>query len=146
MLLFSVNISFGQKKFPSFENKEALVNLEQFPGEPSKPYQLIIYAAVGCGISSFLIDELADFQHTDLVDVIIIEWDDPETIKHHKQEKLNKFPIWSNEILKARMKRKKTFPQYMIYRERELIYHNLGANAYTMETLNKIFDRLRQAG
>lgn len=145
VLLLSTNISFGQKKFPKFENKEALVNPELFSGELSKPYQLVVYAALGCGFSAFLIDELADFQHTDFVDVVIIEWDQPEAIRHHMADKLNEYPIWSNAVLKAKMRRKKAFPQYMIYKNQELLYHNLGAHAYSMDNLNLIFKRLKEA-
>lgn len=145
VLFFSVNSGFGQRKFPKFENKEALVNPERFSGELAKPYQLIVYAALGCGISAFLIDELADFQHADFVDIVIIEWDEPEAIRHHMTDKLNEYPIWSNKVLKAKMRRKKAFPQYMIYKNQELLYHNLGANAYSIDELNMIFKRLKEA-
>jgi hypothetical protein len=145
LLLFSFSSTFGQKRFPNFENKEALVNPKKFSGELSKTYQLIVYAALGCSISAFLIDELADFQHADFVDVVIIEWDEPEAIRHHMEDKPNEYPIWSNTVLKAKMRRKKAFPQYMIYKNHELIYHNLGANAYSMDNLNLIFKRLKEA-
>lgn len=134
-----VNNSYGQNELPKLD-ANALVNQSFDLKSFSKPYTVVLYGGVGCGYSKFLIQNLHVLNECrSICDIVLIMDQSKDSIVKHMPEVLQQYPVFSNELLQYRLKKKNDiFPQLLVFKNQVQINHIVGVKEGMLTNTKKL--------
>jgi hypothetical protein len=113
----------SQEKFPELTN-DALVGTQTSNVSQQKPYKLVVFGAIGCSYSRFLIDQLNYFDDCEQLEIIILLEDSKEAILKEYPELIKTYRVYTNEILNYKLSKKQDItPQTFLFKnDEQLLY------------------------
>lgn len=108
-------------------------------GSDGKPYMVLVYGAVGCGYSRYLIDNLNQLTPcSDSAEVLVLLDNSKEEIEQHMVGHLDSLVIFSNTVLGHRFKKKNGYyPQVFVFHEGNEIMHIMGVKKGMLTRIRK---------
>lgn len=132
---FILSVS-AQEQLPQFNN-EALISPDSINILEKTEYKLLVYGAINCSYSRYLIDNLIIFNDCKNLEIIILLNDSRDFILQEYSEIIKKYKVYSNEILKHSLKRNNDFtPQTFLFKEGEEILHVKGVKKKIFVKIN----------
>lgn len=126
MLLTFTKIALSQEQFPVFTS-EALVKSDSTILLKKGEYKVIVYGAIGCSYSRYLIDHLYAIDTCEKLEIIIVLNDPKDAISTEYPELIKKYSVYTNDILKYRLKKDNTItPQTFLFKNNEQLLHVKG--------------------
>lgn len=119
-------IALSQERFPIFSNG-ALIKSESAVILKNGEYKLVVYGAIGCSYSKYLIDNLNVFDDCQKLEIIILLNDTKDAILNEYPELIKRYRVYSNDILKYRLNKNNDItPQTFLFKNDEQILHVKG--------------------
>ena len=119
ILVFTVSTSFSQKQIPNFSEKGLMGSVSAAQIADSD-YKLLVYGAVNCSYSKYLIENLNAFDDCDALEIVILLNDSKNKIESEYPELIKKYRVYSNDILQYQLDKKNDlFPQTFLFKENE---------------------------
>lgn len=108
-------------------------------GSDGKPYTVLVYGAIGCGYSRYLIDNLNQLTPcSDSAEVLVLLDNSKEEIEQHMAGHLDSLVIFSNTVLGHRFKKKNGYyPQVFVFHEGNEIMHIMGVKKGMLTRIRK---------
>jgi hypothetical protein len=127
LIIFFSTTGWSQSvDLPDFDEAALVSTVSR--GSTAKPYTVLVYGAIGCGYSRFLIDNLDQLtQCADNAEVLVLLDNTKEEIGQHMSGHLDSLVIFSNAVLEHRFKKKNGhYPQVFVYHQGKAIMHIMG--------------------
>ena len=137
LLLIIGNQAQSQNQFPEF-TVEALVNPDSIQFPKTKQYTLLIYGAIGCSYSRYLIENIGVFDSCQNTEIVLLLNDDKESIMEFYKDELDKYRIYSNVVLQYKPKKNNDItPQTFLFDSSKQIFHVKGIKKRMFKKINK---------
>lgn len=118
--------AISQEQFPIFTD-EALIKSDSAGISKSGEYKLLVYGAIGCSYSKYLINNLNAFDNCQKLEIIILLNDTKDAILNEYPELIKRYRVYSNDILKYRLtKNNDITPQTFLFKNDEQLLHVKG--------------------
>lgn len=129
--------SLAQEQLPSF-TEEALVSAKSTTVSEKGEYKLLVYGAIGCSFSRYLVENLNVFDNCENLEIILLLDDPKEAILKEYASLINKYQIYSNSILKHSFAKKNDItPQTFLFKSGKELLHIKGVKKKMFVKINK---------
>jgi hypothetical protein len=137
LTLFSITTAaFTQEQFPDFR-EEALITTDSIDFSDHAEYKLLVYGAIGCSYSRYLVENLNVFDDCGNLEVIILLNDPEEAILREYSSILHKYKVYSNTILEHSLpKNNDITPQTFLFHSDEELLHIKGVKKKMFVKIN----------
>lgn len=126
----------AQEQLPEFNN-EALISPDSINTLHKTEYKLLVFGAINCSYSRYLIDNLNIFDECNNLEIIILLNNSKDFILQEYSEIIQEYRVYSNDILKHSLKRQNDFtPQTFLFKEGEEILHVKGVKKKIFVKIN----------
>lgn len=126
----------SQEQFPGFTN-DALVTPDSINISMNGEYHLLVYGAIGCSYSRYLVDNLKVFDGCEQLEIIILLRDDADSILKEYPELITKYNVYSNHILGHEFKKHNDItPQTFLFKAGKQLLHIKGVKKKMFVKIN----------
>ena len=127
----------SQEKFPVLTN-DALVGSQTSNVSHQEPYKLLVYGAIGCSYSRFLVDQLSYFEDCEQLEIIILLEDSKEAILKEYPKLIETYRVYTNDILNYKLAKKQDItPQTFLFKDGEQLLSIKGVKKRMFIKINK---------
>jgi thiol-disulfide isomerase/thioredoxin len=127
----------SQEKFPELTN-DALVSSVNSNVSHQEPYKLVVFGAIGCSYSRFLIDQLSYFEDCEQLEIIILLEDSKEAILKEYPELIKTYRVYTNDILNYKLAKKQDItPQTFLFKDGKQLLNIKGVKKRMFIKINK---------
>ncbi|WP_019036951.1 hypothetical protein [Psychroflexus tropicus] len=129
--------SLSQEKFPVLTD-DALVGSEISNLNHQRPYKFVVFGAIKCSYSKFLVDQLSYFDDCEQLEIIIILEDSKEAILKEYPKLIETYRVYTNEILNYKLtKNQDITPQTFLFKDGEQLLYIKGVKKRMFIKINK---------
>lgn len=136
MLVSLTKAVYAQEQFPAFTT-EALITSDTTKVSKKGEYQLLIYGAIGCSYSRYLIDNLKAFDDCEQLEIIILLNDTKDAILKAYPELIKKYRVYANDMLNYQLtKNNDITPQTLLFKNDKQLLHIKGVKKNMFVKIN----------
>lgn len=118
--------ALAQNQLPVF-SYEALVISDSANHSTKGDYKLLIYGAIHCSYSRYLVDNLNALDDCEKMEIIVLLNDSKDSIVKEYPELIKSYRVYSNDVLKHQLaKNNDITPQTFLFKNNEQLLHIKG--------------------